>query len=81
MSRAMSKVPTKGRFEAGIDRPSKLVVAASGGLDSTVLLEVLHALGTTRCRPCQPRHPRGGERRRPRGCGRMGHSHGCPLKS
>lgn len=31
--------------EAGIDRPSKLVVAASGGLDSTVLLGVLHALG------------------------------------
>ena len=31
--------------EAGIDCPSKLVVAASGGLDSTVLLEVLHALG------------------------------------
>ena len=31
--------------EAGIDRPSKLVVAASGGLDSSVLLHVLHALG------------------------------------
>ena len=44
----MSKVQHQvGRAlkEAGIDRPSKLVVAASGGLDSTVLLEVLHALG------------------------------------
>ena len=48
MSGAMNKVQEHvGRTlkEAGIDRPSKLVVAASGGLDSTVLLEVLHALG------------------------------------
>ena len=48
MSGAMNKVQEHvGRTlkEAGIDCPSKLVVAASGGLDSTVLLEVLHALG------------------------------------
>ena len=48
MSRAMNKVQdqvSRALKEAGIDRPSKFVVAASGGLDSTVLLAVLHALG------------------------------------
>jgi len=48
MSGAMNKVQDQVNHalkEAGIDRPSTLVVAASGGLDSTVLLEVLHALG------------------------------------
>ena len=48
MSGAMNKVQDqvdRALKEAGIDRPSKLVVAASGGLDSTVLLGVLHALG------------------------------------
>lgn len=35
---------TRALKEAGVDGPSKLVVAASGGLDSTVLLHVLHAL-------------------------------------
>ena len=48
MSRAMNKVQdhVQGSLQqSGINQPSKLIVAASGGLDSTVLLEVLHALG------------------------------------
>ena len=64
----MSKVQHQvGRAlkEAGIDRPSKLVVAASGGLDSTVLLEVLHALGHDLVVAHVNHGTRGGERRRP----------------